>query len=61
MPSPDEIAIALDLIGDRPVDPTNAAWMGLTWRKALQRGLATEEELVSAAKDQLPGSSDPAA
>jgi hypothetical protein len=59
--SPDEVAIALDRIGDRPIDPTNASMMGLTWRKALQRGLATEDELVAAARDQLDGSSDDAA
>jgi hypothetical protein len=53
VPSPDDIAAALDAIGDKPMDRTNAALMGLTWRKALQRGLVTEEELMSALHDYL--------
>ena len=59
--SPDDIAIALDTLGDKPLDPTNTALMGLSWRKALRRGLVTEDELLAAARDYLRGSPDPAA
>jgi hypothetical protein len=37
----------------RPIEPTDSALMELTWRKALQRGLVSEEDLVAAAQEHL--------
>ena len=42
---------ALQLVGEKQVEPENTALMGLTWSNALRRGLVTEREVIAAAED----------